>query len=271
MEQNLYRMYINQIKKFPLLSPEQEKICAYKIQRGDKKAAQTLINANLRLVISIAFKYVNTSVPIMDIIQEGNMGLMTAVEKFNPSFNTRFSTYAYMWIVQHITRYIRLKDTAIPLPAMKEESIRMLVTAEEELRQHFHRNPTIRELALFLNMEEKAVEKLLQYKYAVISLEEKVDPAGEVTFSDLLPDSSESPETKILNRISQEQCENLIRLLPKRECLVLLNKYRASINGEKITLRQISYKLGISAEAVRQLEMRGRANMRKVLNKCAVL
>ena len=271
MDRYVYESYIKRIRKFPLLSAEREKELAHNIKNGDLRSRQELINANLRLVVSIAFKYAVPTIPAMDIIQEGNLGLMAAAEKFDPAFNTRFSTYAYIWIVQYINRYIRLKDTAIPLPAMKEELVRAVTSASEELRRHFRREPTVRELAVFLNMKGSDVQKALRYKYAFVSLDEKVNSSSETTFSDLLTDSTASPETTVLDGIARQECENLIRRLPARERFVLLNKYRASVNREKVTLHQLGRKLGVSTEAVRQIELRGRAKMRMVLSGCEVL
>ena len=271
MDRYIYESYIKRIHKFPLLSAEREKELAHNIKNGDLRSRQELINANLRLVVSIAFKYAVPTIPAMDIIQDGNLGLMAAAEKFDPAFNTRFSTYAYIWIVQYINRYIRLKDTAIPLPAMKEELVRAVTSASEELRRHFRREPTVRELAVFLNMKESDVQKALRYKYAFVSLDEKVNSSSETTFSDLLTDSTASPETTVLDGIARQECENLIRRLPARERFVLLNKYRASVNREKVTLHQLGRKLGVSTEAVRQIELRGRAKMRMVLSGCEVL
>ena len=271
MDRYVYESYIKRIRKFPLLSAEREKELAHNIKNGDLRSRQELINANLRLVVSIAFKYAVPTIPAMDIIQEGNLGLMAAAEKFDPAFNTRFSTYAYIWIVQYINRYIRLKDTAIPLPAMKEELVRAVTSASEELRRHFRREPTVRELAVFLNMKGSDVQKALRYKYAFVSLDEKVNSSSDTTFSDLLTDSTASPETTVLDGIARQECENLIRRLPARERFVLLNKYRASVNREKVTLHQLGRKLGVSTEAVRQIELRGRAKMRMVLSGCEVL
>jgi len=271
MDRYVYESYIKRIRKFPLLSAEREKELAHNIKNGDLRSRQELINANLRLVVSIAFKYAVPTIPAMDIIQEGNLGLMAAAEKFDPAFNTRFSTYAYIWIVQYINRYIRLKDTAIPLPAMKEELVRAVTSASEELRRHFRREPTVRELAVFLNIKESDVQKALRYKYAFVSLEEKVNSSSDTTFSDFLTDSAASPETTVLDGIARQECENLIRQLPERECFVLLNKYRANMNREKVTLHQLGRKLGLSTEAVRQIELRGRAKMRMVLSGCEVL
>ena len=271
MDRYVYESYLKKIRKFPLLSAEREKELALNIKNGDREARKTLINANLRLVVSIAFRYAVPTIPAMDIIQEGNLGLMAAAEKFDPTFNTRFSTYAYIWIVQYINRYIRLKDTAIPLPAMKEELVRAVTSASDELRRHFRREPTVRELAVFLNMKESDVQKALHYKYAFVSLDEKVNSSSETTFSDLLTDSTSSPEITVLNGIARQECENLIRRLPARERFVLLNKYRASVNREKVTLNQLGRKLGLSTEAVRQIELRGRTKMRMVLDGCEVL
>lgn len=265
MEDKIYMMYIEQLKKYPLLNPEQEKELARKIQRGNEAAKQALINSNLRLVVSVALKYSGPSISIMDLIQEGNLGLITAASKFCETFNTRFSTYAYVWITQSILRYIRLKDTPIPLPAQKEESVRTVISTLDELRQHFRREPTAREVAVYLNMDETKVKELLHYNYAIVSLDEKVGVEEGLTFSDLLIDQSECTETKVLNRISCQECEKLIRRLPQKESVVLLNKYRASVLGDKVTLHQLSSKMGLAPETVRQIEIRARAKMKKVL------
>ncbi len=265
MEDSIYKIYADQIRKIPLLSCEREKELAFRIQNGDERAKQILIKSNLRLVVSVALKYASPSFSLMDLIQEGNLGLMNAAAKFNAKFNTRFSTYAYLWIVQSITRFIRLKDTAIPLPALKEEAVRAVKNAMNELRQHFRREPTVRETAVFLNMEEQTVRDVLSYSFAVLSLDEKTDSCSGQTFSDLLVDYSACPETEVLNRITQRECEDLIRRLPPRESTVLLSRYRASVIGTKVTLQQIGRRMGLATESVRQIEVSARKKMRKVL------
>ena len=144
----IFETYIKQIGRYPLLNAEQEKKLSEQIEKGSAQAVNQLVNSNLRLVISIARKFLCTSKnSIMDLIQEGNLGLMAAASKYHYSFNTRFSTYAYSWILQYMLRYVYNKTSMIALPHRKEELLRKIVAAKNEYKQNLNRELSVPELA----------------------------------------------------------------------------------------------------------------------------
>lgn len=269
MEQTLYQTYIAQIKNIPLLTAEQEKDLARKIQKGDEAAKQKLIRANLRLVIYAARKYNAFDFSFMDLVQEGNLALMTAASKFNASFDTRFSTYAYPWIVRYISRYISLKERTVSVPIRKTELAYTVDCAAEELVQKLYREPTDREIASYLNISEALVRKARQYDCDTLSLDALVSSDGntDVAFGDMISDCSFDPAEQIVSAAMRHDYEKLIKRLPGRERLVLLTKYKSFIAGEKATFRQMGRELGITAETVRQAEKRACERMRVILKK----
>ena len=146
MENELITPYLSQLKKYPLLSADEEKKLANSIENGDMRARNLLVQSNLRLVISIAKKYLHYKVSLCDLLQEGNIGLLIAATKFRSSFNTRFSTYAYLWIQQYMLRFIRNKNPAIQIPHRKEAEIRRIRASQDHLHQHLGRKPNVGEL-----------------------------------------------------------------------------------------------------------------------------
>lgn len=257
MEKDVVRSYLNSIKNYKLLSAAEEVELAEKIHNGDKAALQKLINSNLRLVVSLAKKMQVGPSLIMDIIQEGNMGLMVAAEKFSTEFNTRFSTYAYPWIAQFMMRYINSRVSMIALPNRKEMFLRKIQKVQNFFYQQNGREATIPEIALLTGLEEEKVEEYLQYSYTVASLDVEVsDEGNSASFGDLIPDMTYSPEELYIREESRQSVKSLLDSLPGKEKTVLWHRFNFDGEMSAKTLREVSKIVGVSPEAVRQTEIR---------------
>ena len=268
MEQDVIGSYLNSIKNFSLLSAEEEVELSKKIKSGDKEAARQLVNSNLRLVVSLARKMQVSSSVIMDLIQEGNMGLMVAAEKFSAAFKTRFSTYAYPWIAQYMLRYLNNRTSSIALPNRKEMMIRKLQKAQNYFFQQNGREAAVSELSLLTGIPEDKVTEYLNYSYTVASLDVEVnDEDNSVTLGDILPDTTYSPEEMLMKEEEKETVRSLMNSLPGKERCVLW--YRYNFDGElhAKTLREVSKIIGVSPEAVRQTEIRAVKHMKAAVEK----
>jgi RNA polymerase primary sigma factor len=264
MEKENIKTYVERSKKYPLLSHEQEIDLSLKIQNGDIAARQQLILSNLRLVISIARKYYAPNLSLMDLIQEGNLGLTVAAAKYHYSFNTRFSTYAYSWISQYIARYIQTKSPFIAIPFRKEEMLRHIKTAHDYLFQQTGKTPSAREIAEYLELPLKLIKGALKYSYNVTSLDVDIDSYPSLTLLDTIPDEQFAPETYISRMADAMRANELLNLLPPIERNVIFYRYNFDGAKEKKTLREIGDILGISAETVRQTELRAIRRLKKI-------
>ena len=265
LQKGAFEQYVSEISRYKLLSQEQEILLAQKIQRGDRAARQSLTNANLRLVVNIAEKYAHEEQLLLDLIQEGNVGLMMAVDKFSPRFNTRFSTYAYPWITQYILRYMQCKLPAIYLPLRKEEEMRRIKTAQRELESLRGRQPSLAEVALYLDISEAAVRETLSYNFACSSLHWELTKDGSLTCEDMLVDERSSMEQTGFRNLVAADVRRMVDSLPKAERQVIY--YRFNLDQEAATprsLRQIGGRIGCSPETVRKLELRALQYLRKV-------
>ena len=257
MDKDVVRSYLNSIKNYKLLTAAEEAELADRIHSGDKAALQKLINSNLRLVVSLAKKMQVGPSLIMDIIQEGNMGLMVAAEKFSTEFNTRFSTYAYPWIAQFMLRYINSRTALISLPNRKEMLLRKIQKVQSFFFQQNGREATLAELSLFTGIEEEKVKEYLQYSYTVASLDVEVsDEGNSAEFGDLIPDMTYSPEEQYIREETKQTVMSLLDSLPGKEKTVLWHRFNFGGEMSAKTLREVSKIVGVSPEAVRQTEIR---------------
>jgi RNA polymerase primary sigma factor len=255
------QMYFDQIKVIPLLTFEEEIELSKKIQQGDEAAKKKLIEANLRLVIKIARIYLTSDMSFMDIIQEGNIGLMRAVEKYDHKKNVRFSTYASWWIRQFITRYLSNKRRVIRLPHRKEEAFRRIRKAYHTMNQTLQRQPTTVEIAACVGMEVEDVEYILNITNNPVSLETDVGSDETTMVMDLHEDYTYSPERELLRKSTKDITVKFLDSLMEREKQILI--YRYQLNGcEKQTLKTIGDEMGISPETVRQIELKAIRKMR---------
>lgn len=261
---DILETYIRQVQRYPLLEALEEVALSKEIEKGSRVAKERLVNCNLRLVISIAKKFMNVPrVSIMDLIQEGNLGLMTAASKYNYGFKTRFSTYAYTWILQYILRYLYNKTSPIALPHRKEELLRKIVTAKEDFKQSFNRDATLVELSSYCGIQESELALALSYSYSITSIDLETSDEGSVTIGDLIPDNKYNPEENFLREEEKNSVKEMVDSLPECEKKVIYGRYNFACDEHTPTLRELSEVLGVSAETVRQIEIRAVKKIKK--------
>jgi len=248
------RMYLKEIGKVPLLTAEEEIELAQKIEKGDLKAKQKLIRSNLRLVVSIAKRYVGRGLTFLDLIQEGNQGLMRAVEKYDWRRGYKFSTYATWWIRQAITRAIADQARTIRIPVHMVETINRLYRASRKLMQELDREPTPEEIADELGMSPQRVREILKISQSTTSLEKPVGDDGDSLLGDFIQDTSHpSPDESASKELLKENIKEVLDTLSEREAKVL--KMRFGLDGYKpMTLEEVGKAFGVTRERVRQIE-----------------
>jgi len=253
-EENTLKAYFRQIQRTALLSFDEELELSRKIQNGDELARQKLIEANLRLVVKISKSYVTSDVNFLDVIQEGNLGLIKAAEKYDHKKNVRFSTYAAWWIKQSIVRALSKKRRTIRLPHRKEELLKNIQKTYYLLNQELSRKPSIEEIALDLNEDPEDVAALVNSAGSVFSLDSTFDDDSG-TLMDMYEDKSYDPDNELMKKSFREETMKFLEHLLEKEKQILL--YRFSFyGGKKYTLKHIGEEMGISPETVRQIEIR---------------
>jgi RNA polymerase primary sigma factor len=261
-----YQSYIQQVKKIPLLSIEEERDLVGRAAGGNQNAIQRLVKANLRLVIKISQKYLSPDISLMDLIQEGNVGLIHAVGKFDLNKNVRFSTYAVLWIKQSIARFVVSKRRTIRLPLKKEELLRKIYAAEHILHQKLGREPKIDEVARETGCSIYDIELVMSMAANPLSLEaEFSDNNAGASFIEICEDSRQcNPEREFLMRSSRNETRRFLKThLNVRERNVILHRFRF-VDSEIYTFQKLGDTMGITAEAVRQIEKRA---LNKIRNK----
>jgi RNA polymerase primary sigma factor len=259
--QDPLKLYVRQIGDGRLLTPVEERELARRKDEGDEAAKRRLIECNLRLVMSITRNYTKAGVPLLDLIQEGNLGLIRAVEKFDYRMGYKLSTYATWWIRQAVTRALADQGRTIRLPVHVAEQVRRLLRARRNLAQKLNRDPTGEELAKESGFPLKRVEELLELVEDPVSLETPVGD-GESLYGDMIEDvHSDLPDETTAKRLrSRELAEALTRLNPRMRHVVAL---RFGLNGKAPqTLEEVGAGLGITRERVRQLESRALRELR---------
>jgi len=254
IKEDALRAYFAQIKKSQLLTFEEELALSRRVLDGDDAARQTLIEANLRLVVRIAKKYMTRDVSLLDLIQEGNLGLIKAASKYDFRKNVRFSTYASWWIKQAIVRALSNKRRTIRLPHRKEEKLRKINKAYNTLSQELKRTPNIEEIAEELGLKIREVETIVQLSNAVVSLDGPTQEDSG-TLQDVIEDTSYIPEKDLLRENLRERTLKFLETLLDKEKQILLYRF-AFYGGKKYTLKKIGDEMGISPETVRQIEIR---------------
>jgi len=259
--QSLLERYLQEIGRVPLLSEAEERELARRVRAGDKAAKGRFIKANLRLVVAIARHYASYGLPLLDLIQEGNVGLLRAVERFEPEKGYKFSTYATWWIRQAIVRALAEQGRTIRLPEHVIELIFKINEAEEGFLHEHGRRPTLEELAAKLNLP---LEKVRQAKEAAaypLSLEAPLSEREEETLGELLGVEGLSPPEEIARELLASELEESLRELPEREREILELRY--GLRGkEPLTLEEVGQLLGVSRERVRQLEAQALQRLR---------
>jgi len=248
------RLYLKDIKNLPLLTAKEEVDLAKRIKKGDKKARQKMIQSNLRLVINIAKKYSYLGVPMLDLIEEGNLGLMKAVEKYNHTKGYRFSTYAAWWIKQYITRAVANQGKTVRIPVYVIELLMRFKKVSGQLSHKLKRKPSMREIAKRMKMPLNRVKQLNKMASTVSSLNAPVDESGSTEFLDLIEDEKVSNEVgELSNFLLHERIKDLLHRMTPRERKILSLRFGLK-DGVRHTLRETASHFGITRERVRQIE-----------------
>jgi len=248
------KQYLREVRTIPLLKPQEEIELSKGVKQGDKEARHRMIRANLRLVINIAKKYIHLGIPLIDLIEEGNMGLMKAVEKFNPKKGYRFSTYAAWWIKQSITRAISEQSKMIRVPVYMNELIAKYKKISDQLSQRLGRTPTSGEIAKRMKLPAERIHHIENWITKTSSLEAPIGEEGEEEVKDLIADQTAlSPKEEMETLLEKERLENLLEMMSEREKQVLDLRFGLA-NGEPHTLSEVAKKIGVSRERVRQIE-----------------
>jgi RNA polymerase primary sigma factor len=258
---NTLQTYLNQIRAVPLLNFEEELELSRRIQGGDEKARTRLIEANLRLVVKIARNYSGPDIPLMDLIQEGNLGLIRAAEKYDHRREIHFSTYAAWWIRQSINRFLKDRRRPIRLPSYKEEILRKIQWARQKLSQALMRQPRTSEIAEETGLPVREIEELLTISNSALSLETEgsgEDASGMIEFQE---DYTYNPERARLRKSSRADPLRALNRLKARERRIIAWRYQLN-GGERGTLKKIGAKMGLSPETIRQIEIQALRNIR---------
>ena len=260
------RLYLREIGKIPLLNAEEELALAQKVVAGDKKAKDKMAEANMRLVVSIAKRYSGRGLDFLDLIQEGNTGLLRAVEKFDPDKGFKFSTYATWWIRQAITRAIADQARTIRIPVHMVETINKLLRTQRRMTQELNREPTIDELAKELEMEPDKVEYVIKIKQDITSLDAGVGRDGEdedSVLGDFIEDEDgQTPEESATMQLLKEQVQSVLSTLSDREQKIIKMRFGLE-NGKSHTLEEVGQEFAVTRERIRQIEAKALAKLRK--------
>ncbi|MGH7482284.1 MAG: sigma-70 family RNA polymerase sigma factor [Longimicrobiales bacterium] len=262
-DRNALDQYLREVSKHELITPEQEVELGRRAQKGDEEAIQTLARANLRFVISIAKKYQNRGVSLIDLIQEGNVGLVTAAKKFDPEQGVKFISYAVWWIRQAILSSLANQGRAVRVPLNRASDLSRIFRERERLKQELKRDPTTEEIGVAAKLRPEIVEQLQTLNASEIRLDA---PIGETDDSQLvdrfITDEAAEPEEAVEERLLSEQIESALETLSERDAQVL-RLYFGLENGREHTLEEIGNLMGVTRERIRQLRDRALKRLRE--------
>ena len=258
------RLYLREIGKIPLLTAAEELALAQKVVAGDKKAKDKMAEANMRLVVSIAKRYVGRGLDLLDLIQEGNTGLLRAVEKFDPDKGFKFSTYATWWIRQAITRAIADQARTIRIPVHMVETINKLLRTQRRLTQDLNREPTNEEIADEMELDVEKVEHIMKIKQDISSLDASVrDDEEDSVLGDFIEDEDTvTPEESATGQLLKEQVKDLLGSLSEREQKILRLRFGLE-DGKNHTLEEVGQEFSVTRERIRQIEAKALAKLKK--------
>ncbi len=281
-------LYLKEAGRVPLLTPEEEveitkrmeqgllareRLTAEKITQAEREelqrqiedgwaAREHLIRANARLVISVAKKYMGRGVPFLDLIQEGNIGLMRAAKKFDHNRGYKFSTYATWWIRQAVTRAIADQGRTIRIPVHMGDQVSRMLRTQHQLKQKLSRDPSIEELAKALDVPPKKVEEMIKLARYPLSLQMPIGDEDDDTLGDFIEDESiPTPDATAANNLLHEHLESILDMLPPREARILQLRY-GLVDGQYLTLNEVGRKMGVTRERVRQIEAQALRRLR---------
>ena len=260
------RLYLREIGKIPLLTPEEEAELAERIVKGDKKAKDKMVESNMRLVVSIAKRYGGRGLDFLDLIQEGNTGLLRAVEKFDPAKGFKFSTYATWWVRQAITRAIADQARTIRIPVHMVETINKVLRTTRKLTTELNREPTNEEIAEELGLEPEKIDYVMRIKQDIASLDASVGREGDdedSVLGDFVEDEErDSPEDSAANQILKEQLSEIIATLTDREQKIIRLRFGIG-GGRPHTLEEVGNEFDVTRERIRQIEAKALSKLRK--------
>jgi RNA polymerase primary sigma factor len=258
------RLYLREIGKIPLLNAEEELALAQRVVAGDQLAKDQMAEANMRLVVSIAKRYVGRGLDLLDLIQEGNTGLLRAVEKFDPDKGFKFSTYATWWIRQAITRAIADQARTIRIPVHMVETINKLLRTQRRLTQELNREPTNEEIAKAMEIEVDKVEHIMKIKQDISSLDASIrDDEEDSVLADFIEDEDTvSPEESATGQLLKEQVKDMLGALTEREQKILKLRFGLE-DGKSHTLEEVGQEFAVTRERIRQIEAKALAKLRK--------
>ena len=258
------RQYLSEIRRYPMLTAAEERQLAMGCAAGDPEAIRTMVSSNLRLVVSVAREYAGRGVPLLDLIQEGSIGLITAAKKFDYTLDYRFSTYATKWIRQRIGLSLHDQSGVIRVPAHTAERMKKLGAARTELRMELGRDPSADELAVRTGFSAEKTQELLLLMPDVTSLDIPVGERGEDTVGTLLPaDQNDEPQAELIRRELKQLLDALMTELNDRQRTILRLHFGLE-DGVTRSLEEISKQLGISKERVRQIARPAMEKMQKM-------
>ncbi len=255
------RMYLKEIGRVNLLTAEEERDLAKRVERGEQKARERLISSNLRLVVSIAKKYVGRGLSLLDLIEEGNIGLMRAVEKFDWRKGYKFSTYATWWIRQAITRAIADQARTIRIPVHMVETINRFIRVSRMLMQELGREPTPEEIAREMEIEPDKVREIIKVSQQPTSLEAPVGEEKDSTLGDFIPDEEIRPEDQASVELLKSHLSEVLDTLNDREKKVLKLRFGLD-DGRQRTLEEVGREFGVTRERIRQIEAKALRKLR---------
>lgn len=258
------RLYLREIGKIPLLTSEEELALAHRVVAGEKRAKDKMAEANMRLVVSIAKRYVGRGLDLLDLIQEGNTGLLRAVEKFDPDKGFKFSTYATWWIRQAITRAIADQARTIRIPVHMVETINKLLRTQRRLTQELNREPSNEEIAKEMEIEVEKVEHIMKIKQDISSLDASVrDDEEDSVLADFIEDEDTvSPEESATSQLLKEHVKDMLGALTEREQKILKLRFGLE-DGKSHTLEEVGQEFSVTRERIRQIEAKALAKLRK--------
>ena len=256
--------YLREIRRFPLLSAEEERTLAMACKQGDENAIRQMVSSNLRLVVSVAKEYAGRGVPLLDLIQEGSIGLLVAAKKFDYTLENRFSTYATKWIRQGVTQCLLSHGQLIRVPLYTSEKLRKVLLAKKTLLQQNGQEPTLEELAHYCDMPEDKLRQLLQLNPETCSLDAPTGEAEDATLGVLLEDVlSPQPQEELVRQELKRTMDELLSMLTERQQMVLRLHFGME-DGVCYSLEQISIRFGVSKERVRQIERQAMERLQKL-------
>ncbi|MGA7391883.1 MAG: RNA polymerase sigma factor RpoD/SigA [Terrimicrobiaceae bacterium] len=262
-----FQHYLRQITQIPLLTPEQEIKLARQIRRGDQRARTEMVSANLRLVVKIARDYVNLGLPLLDLISEGNIGLMKAVERFDPRKGSKLSTYASWWIRQSIKRALANQTKTIRLPIHLVEKIGKIRRVSSQMTEELGREPTDEELAEEIGLSTSKITALKSAALRPASLDEPIQDGESFQYSDIVSDEeSDNPFETLRDKDLLEEIDEVLELLDHRERAIIDMRFGLDGQDPK-TLEEIGVNLGVTRERIRQLQNAALSRLRGALRR----